>query len=162
MKDLDRGPALLRPATAGRLAGVAAASAVAVTYAAGGAAWADKPPMLHSVESIPFEAGFVCGDIVLSAVGGTETEKVDAVLVGDRIHYNLVRSYQHLVFAGSDGGTYRGGASVHLTALLDATGEPISTREVVHVAFGSPGFFHEVIVDDDAPIPTGSCEIIDE
>lgn len=162
MKDLGRGPTLPRPAAATRLLGIVAASAVAVTYAAGGAAWADKPPMLHTVETSPSEGSFLCGDIVLTAVGGTETERVDAVLVGDRIHYNLVRSYRHLVFVGSDGGSYRGGASVHLTALLDAAGEPISTREVVHVAFGSPGFFHEVIVDDDEPIETGSCQIAGE
>lgn len=161
MKDLNRGASLLPPATA-RLAGIAVLTAASVTLAAGGAAWAEKPPMLHTVETFPFEASFVCGDIVLMAIAGTETEKVDAVLVGDLIHYNLVRSYQHLVFAGSDGGSYRGGASVHLTALLDAAGEPISTREVVHVSFGPPGFLHEVIVDDKDPALTGSCDIADE
>jgi len=40
--------------------------------------------------------------------------------------------------------------------------EPNSTREVVHVSFDSPGFFHEVIVDDIEPTRTGSCDIADE
>lgn len=158
MRDLNRGAGLRRSATATRRAGIAVASVFAVACATG-AAWAGQPPMLHTVEVSPFEASFVCGDLVLTAVGGTEIEKVHAVLVGDRIHYNLVRSYQSLVFAGSDGGSYRGAGSVHLTALLDASGEPISTREVVHVSLGAQGFFHEVIMDDLEAIETGSCGI---
>jgi hypothetical protein len=86
---------------------------------------------------------------------------VEAVQVGDVIHYNLVRNYQNLSF-WSDGVVYRATAITHATVLLDATlGEPISIREVLELTFGGGvGRLHEVIVetpDVNTDTVTGTC-----
>lgn len=131
-----------------------------------GPALAEQPPRLHTVDTFPIDAGStICGDLVLTSSGGSYTERVDAVLVGDVVHYNLVRTYQGLTYAGSDGHAYRGSATSHATFLLDAnTGEPISGREVNHATFygttGSPGYLHEVLTITDgveSDVVTGPC-----
>jgi hypothetical protein len=108
------------------------------------------------------EGPFVCGDLTLSLIGGSQIEKVEAVQVGDVIHYNLVRNYRNLSFMGSDGVVYRATAITHATVLLDATlGEPISIREVLELTFGGGvGRLHEVIVETsgvDTDTVTGTC-----
>lgn len=129
-------------------------------------ALADQAPRLHTVDTFAIDAGStICGDLVLSNASGSYTERVEAVLVGDVVHYNLVRTYQGLTFAGSDGNAYRGSASSHATFVLDAnTGEPISGREVNHATFygtsGSPGYLHEVLTIADGAetdVVTGPC-----
>jgi hypothetical protein len=124
---------------------------------------AAAPPKLHSVEVADAHEGpFVCGDLTLTLVSGSQIEKVEAVQVGDVIHYNLVRNYRNLSFVGSDGVVYRATAITHATVLLDATlDEPISIREVLEVTFGGGGGrLHEVIVQSpgvDTDKVTGTC-----
>ena len=126
-------------------------------------AWAAAPPKLHTVEVADASEGpFVCGDLTLTLMSGSQIEKVEAVQVGDVIHYNLVRNYRNLSFMGSDGVVYRATAITHATVLLDATlGEPISIREVLEVTFGGGvGRLHEVIVEApgvDTDTVTGTC-----
>ncbi len=126
-------------------------------------AQAVAPPKLHTVEVADASEGpFVCGDLTLTLIGGSQIEKVEAVQVGDVIHYNLVRNYRNLSFMGSDGVVYRATAVTHATVLLDATlGEPISIREVLEVTFGGgAGRLHEVIVETpsvETDAITGTC-----
>jgi hypothetical protein len=123
---------------------------------------AAAPPKLHTVEVADASEGpFVCGDLTLTLISGSQIEKVEAVQVGDVIHYNLVRNYQNLSF-WSDGVVYRATAITHATVLLDATlGEPISIREVLELTFGGGvGRLHEVIVetpDVNTDTVTGTC-----
>jgi len=124
---------------------------------------AAAPPKLHTVEVADASEGpFVCGDLTLTLISGSQIEKVEAVQVGDVIHYNLVRNYRNLSFMGSDGVVYRATAITHATVLLDASlGEPISIREVLELTFGgSVGRLHEVIVetpDVNTDTVTGTC-----
>jgi hypothetical protein len=124
---------------------------------------AAAPPKLHSVEVADASEGpFVCGGLTLTLVSGSQIERVQAVQVGDVIHYNLVRNYRHLSFMGSDGVVYRATAITHATVLLDASlGEPISVREVLELTFGGGvGRLHEVIVETqsvDTDTVTGTC-----
>jgi hypothetical protein len=126
-------------------------------------AQADAPPKLHSAEVADAREGpFVCGDLTLTLTSGSQIEKVQAVVVGDVIHYNLVRNYRNLSFMGSDGVVYRAAAITHATVLLDATsGEPISVREVLELTFGrGVGRLHEVIVETpsvETDTVTGTC-----
>ena len=139
------------------LAITAAALGVTTSQAAAAA-----PPRLHTVEVADASEGpFVCGDLTLTLVSGSQVEKVVAVQVGDVIHYNLVRNYRNLSFLGSDGVVYRATAVTHATDLLDATGEPIAIREVLELTFGGGvGRLHEVIVETpsvNTDMVTGTC-----
>jgi hypothetical protein len=144
------------------VAGSVAMAAIVITA---GPASADQPPKMHSVEIDPFEASIICGDVVVTATGGTYTEKVEAVLVNGVIHYNLVRTYNDLTLSGSDGVTYRAASSTHETALVSPdTGEPISVREVGQTTIFGPdgalGYLHEVLIIEGAnrtDILTGTC-----
>lgn len=126
-------------------------------------AQAAAPPKLHSVEIADASEGpFVCGDLTLTLLSGSQIEKVQAVVVGDVIHYNLVRNFRNLSFMGSDGVVYRATAITHATVLLNATlGEPISVREVIQLTFGGGvGRLHEVIVETpgvETDTVTGTC-----
>jgi hypothetical protein len=126
-------------------------------------AQAAAPPKLHSVEVADASEGpFVCGDLTLTLMSGSQIERVQAVVVGDVVHYNLVRNYRNLSFMGSDGVVYRATAITHATVLIDATvGEPISVREVLEVTFGGGiGRLHEVIIEAtgfENDTVTGTC-----
>jgi hypothetical protein len=128
-------------------------------------AQAAAPPKLHTVEVADASEGpFVCGDLTLTLTGGSQIEKVEAVQIGDVIHYNLVRNYRDLSFLGSDGVVYGATAVTHATVLLDATLDepaPISVREVLELTFGrGAGRLHEVIVQTpsvDTDTVTGTC-----
>jgi hypothetical protein len=126
-------------------------------------AQAAAPPKLHSVEVAGASEGpFVCGDLTLTLMSGSQIEKVEAVQVGEVIHYNLVRNYRNLSFMGSDGVVYRATAITHATALLDAIlGEPISVREVLELTFSrGVGRLHELIVETPSiehDTVTGTC-----
>jgi hypothetical protein len=149
------------------VAGSVAIAAIAITTSP---ASADQPPKLHSVETDPFEASIICGDVVVTATGGTYTEKVEAVLVNGVIHYNLVRTYNDLTLAGSDGVTYRAASSAHETALISPdTGEPLSVREVGQTTIFGPngalGYLHGVLIIEGAnrtDTVTGTCHYASE
>ena len=118
--------------------------------------------MLHSAETALADGRFVCGDVELTVVSGTQSEKVQAVVSGGVVHYNLVRSYTGVTARGSDGQLYTVHASVHATVLLlEGSEEPISVREVVQATFGGLGYLHEVLVIDGADetsTVTGTCD----
>jgi hypothetical protein len=142
-----------------------AATSVAVGFTASGAQ-AAAPPRLHTaMVGEANEGPFVCGDLMLTLVSGSQIEKVEAVQVGDVVHYNLVRNYRHLSLLGSDGVVYRATAVTHATVLLDATlEEPISVREVVHLTIGGVGRLHEVIIEApgvETDTVTGTCTYAD-
>jgi len=128
---------------------------------------AAKPPMLHSTQTYPFgDSSYVCGQLVLTADGGSYVENIDAVVVRGIVHYNVVRTYHDLTFSGSDGAVYRATASAHETILIAFdTGEPISSREVEQLTFfgpaGSPGYLHEIITVSrgvEETVDTGPCQ----
>jgi hypothetical protein len=149
------------------LAAAATGVAIAAAQLSAVPASAAQPPMLHSTQTYPFGDGtYLCGELVLTAEGGSYVENIDAVVVGGIVHYNVVRTYHDLTFSGSDGAEYRASASAHETILITFdTGEPISSREVEELTFfgpaGSPGYLHEVITLShgvETTLDTGPCQ----
>jgi hypothetical protein len=140
------------------------AATVAALGVATPAAHAAAPPKLHTVTVGDVEEGpFVCGDLTMTVIGGSQVERVHAVQVKDVIHFNLVRNFRDLRMRGSDGVVHRATAVTHATVLLDATlaePQPISVREVLEVTIGGVGRLHEVIVetpDIESDTLTGTC-----
>jgi len=153
------------------MAALAVAAAVVTSPLVASPAHADAPLHVHDVVTTQIEGDqFLCGDLLLTATGGTQVEKTVATAVHGLVHINIVRSYHGLTFAGSDGHTYRAAATAHQTVLIALedieTGEPISTREVIHVRFiggnqGSPGYLHEVFTirsGQEQTVTTGTCD----
>jgi hypothetical protein len=165
------GPPMLRwrrPA----LSVVGALAAVLLPAAGASAA---QPPQLHSHATYLLDGGrFLCGDLSLTVVGGSYTEKIHAVVVNGLVHYNLVRTYSGVRLVGSDGGAYRATATAHESALVAMdTEEPISVREVIQVTFSAatglnagqpPGYVHEVLTVADGietVTDSGPCRFLD-
>jgi hypothetical protein len=68
----------------------------------------------HTVTSVPVEGQFICGDLVLTADGGTETEIFDAILRNGVLRIRIRRDAHDVTLAGSDG--YRYTATSHVRA----------------------------------------------
>jgi len=152
---------------------VVAAGVLASVPLLSGPAGADRPLHFHEVTTSAVDPGdqYVCGDLVLTSTGGTEVERlVGTELPNGRVHINIVRTYHHVTFSGSDGARYRATVTAHQTALLAdlETEELISTREVIQITFigphGSPGYLHEIFTVRDGQerdVITGACDYLE-
>jgi hypothetical protein len=127
-----------------------------VLVAAGGLLLAAVPPAsaaqperLHTVTVSAAEGRFRCGELLLTVVGGTQTETVDGRLKDGVAHVRIERAYDDVVLAGSDGRDYRATSHVSSVFVLVAPDleNPVRGDELIHVSFhgaqGSPGHLEE-------------------
>ena len=149
---------------------IAIVSAIGVAALPAGAARASTPRQhQHTVETVPFVGDrFRCGDLLLTANGGTYTETTDGALNNGILHVTVVRVYHQLTLSGSDGRTYWATAFAHERATLIAPDfdNPVESQEVDGTTFyggpnGSPGWVHEVLnINRGARVDhvTGPCQ----
>jgi hypothetical protein len=148
-------------------------SAIGLAALPAGPASASTPPQRqHTVETFPFIGDqFRCGDLLLTANGGTYTETTDATLNNGTLHIHVVRVYADLTLVGSDGRTYRATAFAHERVTLVAPDfeNPTFVKEVNGTTFyggpnGSPGWVHEVLkINHGTRVDkvTGPCSFAD-
>lgn len=107
----------------------------------------------HTVETFPFIGDqFRCGALLLTADGGTFTETTDGTLKDGTLRVRIVRTYDDLTLAGSDGRTYRANAFAHefVTLIAPDFANPVFAVEVNGTRFfdgsnGVVGWVHEVL-----------------
>jgi hypothetical protein len=158
-----------RPAS---LAGTAITiSGLLVVGSPAGSAIADPPERDHTVTTSPVEGRFRCGELLLTATAGTQTEIIDGRLKDGVAHVRIQRRYDDVTMAGSDGRVYRATAHVNSLFVLVAPDfdNPIRGDEIIHVSFlggpqGSPGYLNEHLrirggVENDQV--TGPCDYAD-
>jgi hypothetical protein len=170
MNQRTRAHAVTRAVAALAVSGVLVAAAPATAHAR--PAGHDAIEHEHTVTTAPAEGRFRCGDLVLTADGGTETEIFDGVRVGDVVRIRITRRYDGVTMAGSDGRRYRARAHVEARFVLVAPDfdNPVWGREVIWVRFlggpkSSPGWLHEVLTIRDGvehDVVTGPCDYFDE
>ena len=136
-----------------------------------GSAQAAPPEHEHTVTVSPAEGRFRCGELLLTATAGTETEIFDGRLVNGVAHVRIQRRYDGVTLAGSDGRTYRAVAHVnaHFVLVAPDFDNPVRGDEIIHVGFlggpqGSPGYLNEHLrirdgVETDQV--TGPCDYAD-
>lgn len=128
-------------------------SAIGLAALPAGPASASTPPQHeHTVETLPYDDQFRCGDLLLTANGGTYTETTDSTLKNGTLHIRVVRVYDRLTLLGSDGRTYQATAFAHerVTLVAPDFDNPTYVKEVNGTTFygganGSPGWIHEVL-----------------
>ena len=148
-----------------------ALSALMLVGAPAGPAVADPPERDHVVTTSPVEGRFRCGELLLTAIAGTQTEIIDGRFHNGVVHVRIQRRYDGVVMAGSDGGVYRATAHVnaHFVLVAPDFDNPVRGDEIIHVSFlggpqGSPGYLNEHLgirdgVETDQV--TGPCDYAD-
>ncbi|HET6627967.1 MAG TPA: hypothetical protein VFG63_16370 [Nocardioidaceae bacterium] len=153
------------------VASAIALSGLLVVGAPAGPAIADPPEGDHTVTTSPAEGRFLCGELLLTVTGGTQTEIIDGRLKNGVAIVRIQRRYDGVTMAGSDGLVYRATAHVnsHFVLIAPDLDNPVRGDEVIHVSFlggpqGSPGHLNEHLrirdgVETDQV--TGPCDYAD-
>jgi hypothetical protein len=129
---------------------------------------AAPPAHEHTVTVSPFTGRFRCGELLLTATGGTETEMTDSRYKDGVLTVRIQRRYDGITLAGSDGRAY--GATAHVNArfvlIAPDFDNPDRGDEMIHVTFqggpaGSPGYLNEHLrirdgIESDEV--TGTCD----
>ena len=134
------------------------------------AADADPPERERTVTVSPVEGRFRCGELLLTATSGTQTEIIDGRLKNGVVTVRIQRRYDRVTMAGSDGRVYRATAHVnaHFVLIAPDFDNPVRGHEIIHVSFhgdhGSPGYLNEHLRIRDGMETdevTGTCEYAD-
>ena len=148
-----------------------ALSGLLVVGAPAGSATADPPERDHTVTTSPIEGRFRCGELLLTATAGTETETIDSTFKNGVAHIWIERRYDGVTLAGSDGRVYSATAHVnsHFVLIAPDFDNPVRGDEIIHVTFhggpqGSPGYLNEHLRIRDGVVSdevTGPCDYAD-
>ena len=153
------------------VASAIALSGLLVVGAPAGSASADPPERDHTVTTSPAEGRFRCGELLLTATAGTQTEIIDGRFKNGVANVRIQRRYDGVTMAGSDGRVYRATAHVnsHFVLIAPDFDNPVRGDEIIHATFlggptGSPGYLHEHLrirggVETDQV--TGPCDYAD-
>jgi hypothetical protein len=150
---------------------LASAASTALLSAAATPAHANPTQHVNTVETFPLEGQFRCGDLLLTATGGTFTERIEGTVSNGVIHLGIHRTYHGITLVGSDGADYRATASANERVVLLASDpeNPVWAHEVNQTTFqggpgGSPGYVHEDLRIDngvETDVVTGECDFVD-
>jgi len=166
-----RGAGQDRMRLAGPVATAIALSGLLVVGAPAGSAIADPPDRDHTVTTSPAEGRFRCGELLLTATAGIQTEIIDGSFKNGVVNVRIQRRYDGVTMAGSDGRVYRATAHVnaHFVLIAPDFDNPVRGDEIIHVSFlggpqGSPGYLNEHLrirdgVETDQV--TGPCNYAD-
>jgi hypothetical protein len=166
-----RGARQDRTRPAGLVATAIALSGLLVVGSPPGSAIADPPERDHTVTTSPAEGRFRCGELLLTATAGTQTEIIDGRFKNGVANVRIQRRYDGVTMAGSDGRVYRATAHVnsHFVLIAPDFDNPVRGDEIIHVSFlggpqGSPGYLNEHLrirggVETDQV--TGPCDYAD-
>jgi hypothetical protein len=156
---------------AGRVGMAVALSGLLVVGVQPESANSDPPEREHTVTTSPAEGRFRCGDLLLTATAGTQTEIIDGTLTNGVAHVRIQRRYDDVTMTGSDGRLYRAIAHVnaHFVLIAPDFDNPVQGDEIIHVTFlggpqGSPGYLNEHLRIRDgveADQVTGPCNYAD-
>lgn len=150
-----------------------AATAIAMTGllligSPAGSAIADPPERDHSVTTSPAEGSFRCGELLLTATAGTQTEIIDGRFKNGVANVRIQRRYDGVTLDGSDGRVYHATAHVnaHFVLIAPDFDNPVRGDEIIHVTFlggpqGSPGYLNEhlrIRVGVETDQVTGPCD----
>jgi hypothetical protein len=166
-----RGARRNRARPAGLAATAIALSGLLLVGSPAGSAIADPPERDHTVTTSPAEGRFRCGELLLTATAGTQTEIIDGRFKNGVANVRIQRHYDGVTMAGSDGRVYRANAHVnsHFVLIAPDFDNPVRGDEIIHVSFldgpqGSPGYLNEHLrirggVESDQV--TGPCDYAD-